>query len=100
MLRRAAMANEGPWNYILVFSDSVGDKDQVKEFIDSRPEILNWYLCMSNAIFIRSKYTADQLSEMFREFTGDKGRFLILDVDTDRQGWLPKKAWSFMKAKD
>lgn len=91
------MANEGPWNYIIVFSDSVGKSDQVKEFVDSRDEVINWYLCMSNAIFVRSWESSEGLSDMLREFTKDKGRFIVLDVDTDRQGWLPKKAWSFMK---
>jgi len=91
------MSNTGPWNYILVFSDSVGSKDDVKNFVNSRSEILTWYLCMSNAIFVRSKYTADDLQKIFREFTKDKGRFMILDCDTDRNGWLPRKAWDFMK---
>ncbi len=91
------MANNGPWNYIIVFSDSVGEKDDVKAFIDSRPEFTNWYICMSNAIFVRSEYTAKQIARIFREFTENKGRFLVLDVDTDRNGWLPQKAWDFMK---
>lgn len=93
------MSNKGPWNYIVVFSDSVGDKDDVKKFIDSRPEFTNWYICMSNAIFVRAKCTADTISEIFREYTNDKGRFIVLDLDTDRNGWLPKKAWAFMKTK-
>ena len=93
------MSNTGPWNYIIVFSDSVGDKDDVKEFINSRTEFSDWYLCMSNAIFVRAKHDAKQITAIFREFTEDIGRFIVLDVDTDRSGWLPKKAWAFMKEK-
>lgn len=91
------MANTGPWNYIIVFSDSVGDKDKVKNFVDSRPEFTNWYLCMSNAIFVRSRKTAHQITGIMRELTQDSGRFIVLDVETDRNGWLPQKAWKFMK---
>lgn len=91
------MPDEGPWNYILVFSDGVGGREDVKEFVDSQTEILAWYLCMSHAIFIRSKLDATGLQKMFRGFTNDKGRFIILDCDTDRNGWLPKKAWQFMR---
>ena len=93
------MSESGPWNYIIVFSNSVGARDDVKQFIDSRPEFINWYLCMSNAIFVRSNSTANQITEIFREFTRDNGRFIVLDVDTDRNGWLPKKAWEFLKTK-
>lgn len=91
------MSDQGPWNYILVFSDSVGSREDVKDFINSRDEIITWYLCMSNAIFIRSKLAATSLQKVFREFTNDKGRFIILDCDTDRNGWLPTKAWQFMR---
>lgn len=91
------MSNTGPWNYIIVFSDSVGKKDDVKEYIDSRSEFTNWYICMSNAIFVRSKCDAKGITTILREFTEDEGRFIVLDVDTDKSGWLPKKAWSFMK---
>jgi hypothetical protein len=91
------MANTGPWNYILVFNNDVGTISQVKDFLESRSEVLTWYYCMTNAIFLRSRYTADSLQKMFREFTHDKGRFIILDCDTDRNGWLPRKAWQFMK---
>lgn len=87
----------GPWNYILVFSDDVGGRENVKNFIDSRSEIITWYLCMSNAIFIRSQLDADGLQKIFREFTKDNGRFIVLDCDTDRNGWLPRKAWQFMR---
>lgn len=93
------MANNGPWNYIIVFSDNVGKRDDVKAFIDSRTEFTDWYSCMSNAFFVRSKYTAKQITDIFREFSGAQGRFIVLDVDTDSNGWLPPKAWEFMKTK-
>ncbi len=92
------MANNGPWNYILVWSDSIGKtREEVKVFINSRKEIITWYVCMSNAIFIRSGLTAKSLGKVFRQFTQDKGRFIILDCATDRDGWLPEDAWKFMR---
>jgi len=91
------MPNTGPWNYILVWSDKVGTREEIKRFIDSREEIITWYLCMSNAIFIRSRLNATSLQKVFREFTKDEGRFIILDCDTDRNGWLPRDAWKFMR---
>ena len=91
------MAKRGPWSYVLVFSDSVGTREEVRNFIKSRQEVVTWYLCMSNAIFFRSYKTATELQGMFREFTRDKGRFVILDCDTDRNGWLPRSAWGFLR---
>jgi len=91
------MPSTGPWNYILVFSDSVGTADAVKDFIDSRAEVTTWYRCMTNAIFIRSELSATQLGVLFRRFSPEKGRFIVLDCSTDKNGWLPPEAWKFMK---
>lgn len=90
------MPEEGPWNYILVFSNGVGTMDQVVDFLAKRSEVLTWYYCMTHAIFIRSEYDADSLLQMFREFTLDKGFFIILDCDAEKNGWLPDSAWKFM----
>lgn len=91
------MSETPTWNYILIFSDSVGTRDEVKQFVDSRPEITTWYTCMSNAFFIRSGLTAKQLTDLFSKYTNEKGRFIILNCNTDRNGWLPQQAWDFME---
>lgn len=87
------------WAYILVFDHKVGTRDEVLKFLDSRQEILNWYACLPNAVFIISNLNANRLQAMFRQFAKDEGRFIIADMDTDSDGWLPKKAWDFIKAK-
>ena len=85
------------WAYILVFDDALGTRQEIQAFLDTKPEILNWYACMSNAIFIVSDKTAATLRTIISEFNASKNaNFIILDVKTDRQGWLPKKAWDFM----
>ena len=86
------------WAYILVFDDGLGTRQEIQKFLDSRQEVLNWYACMSNAIFLVSDKTANSLQEMIKEFNkGKNANFIILDVKTDRNGWLPRKAWEFMK---
>jgi hypothetical protein len=87
------------WTYILVFDDAVGTRREVLDFLDRRPEILDWFTCLPNAVFIVSNKTANELASLFRSFTADKGRFVILDTDTDRNGWLPRKAWNFINGR-
>ena len=88
------------WKYLLVFDDAIGTRREVLDFLDKRPEILDWYACMSNAVLIASPKTASELADLFRRFTADKGRFVILDTDTDRNGWLPSKAWDFLRTSE
>ncbi len=85
------------WAYILVFDDGLGTRKEIQDFLNTRSEVLNWYACMTNAIFIVSDKTATTLQRIISEFNANKGaNFIILDVATDRQGWLPKKAWEFI----
>jgi len=79
------------WTYLLVFDDAVGTRREVLDFLDRQPEILNWYTCLSNAVFIVSTKTASELTSLFRSFTSDKGRFVILDTDTDRTAGCREK---------
>jgi hypothetical protein len=85
------------WAYILVFDDALGTRQEIQAFLNTRPEVLNWYACMSNAIFIVSDQTAATLQQAVSEFNaGKSANFIVLDVKTDRQGWLPRSAWDFM----
>ena len=88
------------WTYALVFDDSVGSRDEVTKFLDGCPEILYWYTCLSHAVFIVSERSATDLTGLFRKFTKDRGRFFIIDAESDRNGWLPSKAWELMKRPD
>lgn len=82
--------------YLLVYSDSIGSRDEIKEFLNSCQDIPYWYTCLPHSFFIVSEKSAKQLSILVRGFCGSKGRFLILhvDPDSDCDGWLPTQAWN------
>ena len=84
------------WAYILVFDDKLGTRQEIQNYLDTRPEILNWFACMTNAIFIVSDQTATSLQQIVSQFNKNDAYFVILDVKTDKNGWLPKAAWNFM----
>ena len=84
------------WAYVLVYDDNVGTRDEVKAFLDSRPEILNWASCMPHAFFLVSDKTATTLQQLISTFNKNGGNFIILDAKTDRNGWLPRKYWDFL----
>lgn len=82
------------WAYVMTFDDSVSVENLVKE-LDSVSEILNWYSCLPRSVFIVSEYDAKTLSKIIRSQTS-VNNFIILDAKTDKNGWLPKKAWNFL----
>ncbi|AFY61400.1 hypothetical protein Syn6312_2285 [Synechococcus sp. PCC 6312] len=91
------MANNR-YAYLLVFDTVIGSLQEVSKFLDKREDIFqNWMTVLPNSFFVISDKSAKELSEVFRTFTNDQGSFIILDVKTDRNGWLPKKAWEFVR---
>src|SRR5688500_14972692 len=87
---------EPRWAYILVYDEECGTYEDVRNFLNTRPEVLNWYRCLPHSFIIVSNKTATELKNMFKLFASKKGRFLIADLDTDRNGWLPSKAWELI----
>jgi len=84
--------------YVLIISGTTKSRSDVQKFLDTRPEIINWYANLPNAIFLISEKTATELHESLKPFLINDN-YIILDVDTDRNGWMPKKTWDFLKGK-
>ena len=86
--------------YLLVFDDELGTQEEVRKFIDSHEDVFqNWYAVLPNSFFIVSDKSATQITDMLHELRLKKGggRFIVVDLDTDRNGWLPRSTWDFIR---
>jgi hypothetical protein len=83
------------WVYLLAFDQGFGATKEIQEYLTSMQDVDWWYRCLPNAIFVTSYLSAKSLSQELRK-RFPNGRHIILDCDTDREGLLPKKAWSFI----
>ncbi len=91
------LAAKKKYAYLLVFDSAIGSLEEVSKFLDFREDVFyNWITILPNSFFVISDKSASELTTVFREFTQDTGKFIILDVETDRNGWLPKKTWEFL----
>lgn len=82
--------------FLLVYDDDFGTYNEVRRLVDTCPGVDYWYRCLPNAIFLTSQRTASELTRTFLDRSGERGRFLVLDTDADRDGWLPGRAWDLM----
>ena len=82
--------------YLLIYSPSVGTRDEVKEFIDACPEVVHWRYDLPNAFYLISEASADELYTAIQRFNGKRGRFLICEAGANKQGWLPEKTWRLL----
>lgn len=85
--------------YIFLYSNTFGSVSEVTELIDSIPQIVKWRTDIPNSFMLKSDLEAKQLADFI---IGKKAnaRFLISEITENRQGWLPKEAWNFIKDKD
>ena len=85
--------------YILIYNEEVGTRDQVKSYLDSLPEILNWRTELPNSFLVISESDANDIATLMRRFTHDKGRFFVCEIPANNQGWLTKKMWRMINEK-
>lgn len=84
--------------YLLVYSNDLGTRQEVKDAIDLMPEISHWRYDLPNCFYLLSESSADEIAKLIRAKLGNK-RFLITEITSNRQGWLPQKSWDVINKK-
>lgn len=82
--------------YLLIFNNLFGSRDQAISIIKQIPAINSWRSDMPNAIYLKSEYSPQQLCDSIRSIRGI-GKFLIVEITENRQGYLSKESWNFLK---
>ena len=85
--------------YLLVYADSLGSREQVKEVLNGMSEVAHWRFDMPNSFYIYSDSTARELLDKIRAMRGGQGRCVIVKMD-QYYGWLPNTTWDFFKKYD
>ena len=85
--------------YLLVYADSLGSREQVKEVLNGMPEVVHWRFDMPNSFYLYSDSTARELLDKIRAMRGGQGRCVIVKMD-QYYGWLPNTTWDFFKKHD
>lgn len=88
--------------YLLVYANSLGDRDNVKQVLESIPSIKNWRCDMPNSFYIWSDSSAQDIVTAIADKVGDatSKRFLVVEITSNKQGYLTKDTWAFINQKD
>lgn len=82
--------------YLLIFNNLFGSRDQAISIVKQIPAIKGWRSDMPNAIYLKSDSSSQQLCDSIRAIRGI-GKFLIVEITANRQGYLSKESWNFLK---
>lgn len=85
--------------YLLVYTDSLGTREEVKDCVDSINEVITWRFDMPYCFYLVSEYDSDDIADAIRDFFRNKGRFLVAEASDNRSGWLPSRTWYLLRHK-
>lgn len=87
--------------YLLAYSDTLGTEDQVKQWLNSIPEVTHWRRDIPHAFYVVSTADAKSLSEKLRVASGKSdGRFIITEIPSDSWGYLTPDSWYLIQNLD
>ena len=82
--------------FLLSFNDAIVPRQVVLNFLDTRPEVLNWYAPLQGGVFIISNLNAQGLAELIRQAFPNL-YFVIAELPRGyNDGMLPSAAWQFI----
>ena len=85
--------------YLLVYSATLGTREQVKTCLNELPEVITWRHDLPNAYYIISEADPRPLAEAIRSCRGGRGRFILVEVTESKAGYLPSESWFFLRHK-
>lgn len=85
--------------YLLVYSETLGSREDVKKCINQIPEVLTWRYDLPNAFYLVSEQDAKTVANAITKCMGKHGRFILTEVSDNRWGWLPNDTWHLLKNK-
>lgn len=85
-----------PLRNLLIAYDGITD-DAATGALDTIGDVVNWYTCMAGSVVATTALSAKELRQSFSEAAGDHVRCLVVPIESERSGILPKAAWWFIK---
>ena len=81
----------------LVAYDFPGSADKYTELFDELKKSPGWWHYIDGTWLLRTDDSANEIYKRLKPYLDDDINLLIIEVGTDRQAWLPKKAWGWLR---
>ena len=81
----------------LVAYDFTGSPDKYSDLFDELRESPGWWHWIDSVWLLRTEESANQIYERLEPHLDDDINLFITDIGNDYQGWLPSKAWKWIR---
>ena len=85
--------------YLLVYSDSLGSRDDIKKWANDSALVEAWRYDLPNSMYLVSEASAEKLSAEIDQLAGKRKRYIITEVSKNREGYLSLDTWYFLEHK-
>ena len=85
--------------YLFLYADELGTRDEIKEFLNARPEVLYWRYDLPNTFYLISEHNAQELTDAIHAFNKHSASYLVSEVGANTDGWLVEATWNLLNAK-
>ena len=82
--------------YLFLYNRSYGDTGEVRERLNSLEVIDEIRELFPYSFFLSSDVDANTISAEIRRLFPDR-RFMITEIGNNRQGWMPRRFWNFIR---
>ena len=81
----------------LVAYDFRGSPDNYSDLFDELQESRRWWHWIDSVWLLRTEESAEEIYERLEPYLDNDISLFITDIGNDHQGWLPGKAWKWIR---
>ena len=74
-------------------------KDYAPFYAAIKSNATEWWHFMDNTWLVATSYSADQFAKLLYPHIVNTDHLLVMKVQKEYQGWLPKEAWDWLNSK-
>ena len=81
----------------LITFDFKGSADKYSKVFETLKSFGTWWHYMENTWLVMSEKAPSEMNDLMRPHYDKDINVLIIEVGKNRSGWLPQKAWDWIK---
>ncbi|MGK8225484.1 hypothetical protein ACRS2S_30425 [Achromobacter xylosoxidans] len=81
----------------LITYDFKGSSEKYSHLFDEIKKFSGWWHYIANSWLIITEDSAKEIFGKLKPHVDNDINLLVIEVGKDRQGWLPEKAWEWLK---
>ena len=79
--------------YLLVYDGQVGDREKLKNALNSMSTVTTWRYDLPNAFYVISDRSAREIADELKRIAGPSGKFIVSEIPKNSYGWLTSDSW-------